>query len=386
MSATPQSPLRIAMVHSYYSSRQPSGENIIVDLQIEALRRAGHEVLVVSRLTDELEKSPIYPLVAGMRVASGRGANPRDEIDRFNPDVVHVHNLFPNYGRTWVSHYAPRLVATLHNYRPICPGGTLFRDGKSCTLCPDSHSAVSSVRYACFKDSRPATLPVALGTRFEDDPLLASAARIITLNDDMLERYAVTGVDRERLVTLPNFVTAADEPGAHDGDFWLYVGRLSVEKGILPLVQSWPEGPRLKVVGSGSLEDDVARAAGPTVELLGQLPNTEVRALLASARGLFFPSLWPEGLPTIYLEALSAGLPVVASSHSVVARLVQEEGTGFVTSGSVAEDISRADVEFPSLAPRCREAYENRYTEAAWVVAMEDLYRGVAAGATSSKS
>ncbi|MEO6473375.1 MAG: glycosyltransferase family 4 protein [Aeromicrobium sp.] len=386
MSGSRERPLRIAMVHSYYSSRQPSGENIIVDLQIEALRRAGHEVLVVSRLTDELEKSSIYPLLAGIRVATGRGASPRDEIDRFNPDVVHIHNLFPNYGRTWVTHYASRLVTTLHNYRPICPGGTLFREGKSCTLCPDSHSAVPSIRHACFRDSRAATLPVALGTRFDDDPLLASAVRIITLNDDMLERYAITGVPRERLVTLPNFVKAADQPGEHDGDFWLYVGRLSVEKGILPLVQAWPDGPRLKVVGSGSLADDVTRAAGPTVELLGQRPNTEVRALLASARGLFFPSLWPEGLPTIYLEALSAGLPVVASSESVVARLVQEEGTGFVTSGSVADDIARADSEFPALVPRCRAAYENRYTESAWVAAMEDLYRGVAAGAASSKS
>lgn len=377
MSTRQQRPQRIALVHSYYSSRQPSGENIVVDLQIEALRRAGHEVLVVARRTDDLQRAPLYPLAAGMRVASGRGASPCEDIDAFDPDVVHVHNLFPNYGRSWVRRYASRLVATVHNYRPMCPAGTLFRDGHLCTLCPDSHSVRPALRYACFKDSRIATLPVAMGTHFEADPLLASAARVITLNDDMLDRYAVTGVTRQKLVTVPNFVPAATATGDHGGGFWLYVGRLSVEKGIVPLVESWPQGPWLKVVGSGPLEQEVARAAGPTVELLGQRSNAEVRRLLSAAHGLLFPSLWPEGLPTIYLEALAAGLPVVASPQSVVARLVLEEGTGLVASGSVADDIARARAQFPALVQQCRDAYERRYTEAAWVASIENVYRDV---------
>lgn len=377
--------IRVAVVHSYYSSRQPSGENIVVDLQVAALRRAGHEVLEVSRHTDKLERSRGYPLTAGIRVATGRGASPHEAIDRFEPDVVHVHNLFPNYGRSWVSRYASRLVTTLHNYRPICPAGTLFRDGKSCTLCPDSHTTLPSIRHACYRDSRLATLPVALGTKFEADPLLAAATRVITLNDDMRDWYAGVGVDQSKLVTVPNFVPAALEPGAHTGDsngeFWLYVGRLSVEKGILPLVESWPDGARLKVVGSGPLEAQVAAAAGPGVELLGQMPNHKVRTLLGSARGLFFPSLWPEGLPTIYLEALSTGLPVVASPHSVVAKLVVSEGTGLVATGSTAADLATAASTFPNLSDRCRLAYEARYTEAAWVTAMELLYAEVMADA-----
>ena len=376
-------PLRIAVVHSYYSSRVPSGENVVVDLQIEALRRAGHEVRVVARHQEEQEASATYPVRAALRVATNRGASPVDEIDEFDPDVVHVHNLFPNYGRTWVEKYAPRLVATLHNYRPICAAATLYRDGSPCTLCPDEHRTRHAVRYACFKDSRIATLPLAIGMRFDRDPLLASAARIITLNDDMRDRYAVTGVHRGKIVTLPNFVPAADQPGTHDGDhqgpFWLFVGRLAHDKGILPLVEQWPDGPRLKIVGSGPLDAEVARAAGPTVELLGQRPHAEVRALLATARGLLFPSLWPEGLPTVYLEALAAGLPVVAWPQSIVGQLVAEDGTGFVASGSVPDDITRADTEFPGLVSRCRDVYENRYTEAAWVAAAEAVYGDVVA-------
>lgn len=369
--------MRIAVVHGYYSTRAPSGENVVVDLQVAALRSAGHEVSVFSRIQDEVERRPGYPLRAALRVATGRGDAPGAELEHFDPDIVHVHNLFPNFGRTWVRRYADRLVATLHNYRPICPAATLFRDGRSCTECPDQGSAVPALRHACFKDSRVATLPLVPGTRFAADPLLAAAARVITLNDDMRRRYAAVGVAESKLVTVPNFVRAADEPGEHAGGFWLYVGRLSEEKGILPLVQRWPAGPVLRVVGSGPLEDQVRAAARPNVEVLGQQSSAQVRVLLGAAQGLFFPSLWPEGLPTVYLEALAAGLPVVASPESVVAELVTSEGTGFVSSGDVAEDLARAAVEFPGLVARCRTAYDARYTEAAWVRAVEELFRGV---------
>lgn len=373
--------MRVAVVHSYYSSRQPSGENVVVDLQVEALRRAGHEVRVCARRTDDLETSRLYPVAAALRVATGRGADPVDEIEAFDADVVHVHNLFPNYGRTWVRGLGRPVVATLHNYRPLCAAGTLFRDGNSCTLCPDSRDASHAVKYACYRDSKIATWPVAHGTRFADDPLLASAARLIMLNDDMRRQYADVGVPGERLVTVPNFVPAAPEPGLHDGGFWLFVGRLSEEKGILPLVREWPDGPKLLVVGSGPLADELARSTGPTVELLGQLPNAEVRRLLGAARGLVFPSLWPEGLPTIYLEALAAGTPVLASPQSVVGRLVVEEGTGLVAHGPVADDLARADEVFPGLHEQCRAAFEASYTEKAWVSAVEGVYaaaRGVA--------
>jgi glycosyltransferase involved in cell wall biosynthesis len=375
--------MRIAVVHSYYSNRMPSGENVTLDLWVEALRRAGHEVRVISRHQEDVERSRLYPALTGLRVATNRGPRPTNEIDQFDPDIVHVQNLFPNFGRTWASRYSRRLVVTLQNYRPICAAGTLLRDGEMCTLCPDRHSAVPALRYRCFKGSRVMTLPVALGMRFERDPLLAAAAKIITVNDDMRSYYAAVGLSEDKIVTVPNFVRMADSPGAHGGDehgdFWLFAGRITDEKGVVPLVRDWPDGSRLKVVGSGPLEDELRRLAPPSVELLGQRSRTEVRALMASARGLFFPSIWPEGLPTVYLEALAAGLPVVAGPRSIVGQLVARDGTGFVMSGSVLDDIVRADAEFPGLSAHCRRVYEKLYTETAWVTAMEAVYADVMA-------
>ena len=86
--------IRIAMVHSFYSSAQPSGENTVVLNEVDALRRAGHEVALFAAHTDELEGEVFYKLRAGLRVATGYGRNPLKAIRDFSPDVVHVHNLF----------------------------------------------------------------------------------------------------------------------------------------------------------------------------------------------------------------------------------------------------------------------------------------------------
>jgi glycosyltransferase involved in cell wall biosynthesis len=365
--------MRIAVVHGYYSSRVPSGENVVVDLQVAALRRAGHDVEVFAVRQDEVERRSGYVVRAAWHAASGRG--PAPELAGFAPDVVHVHNLFPNLGRRWTAAYADRLVATLHNYRPICPAATLFRDGHDCTECPDALTARPAVAHACYKDSRVATLPVAIGTRFADDPLLRAAGRLVTLNDDMAERYAAVGVPRAKLVTVPNFVP---DPGPAPGEHrthWLYVGRLSHEKGVLPLLEQWPRGRRLLVVGSGPLEADVRRAAGSRddVELLGLLDHARVLELLAGAKGLVFPSLWPEGLPTVYLEALAAGTPVIATPASVVGRLVGEQGTGAVVSGDWAAALDAAERR-PELTAHCRSVFEEHYTERAWLARIESVY------------
>lgn len=369
--------LRIAVVHSYYSSRQPSGENVVVDLQVAALGRAGHQVHVVSRSTDDLEQSALYPVRAGLRAATGRGDSPLAEIEAFEPDVVHVHNLFPNLSRRWVERLRTPLVTTLHNYRPLCPAATLVREGQTCTLCPDTGTAWHAVAHACFKDSRAQTLPVALGTRFAADPVLRRADRIITLSDAMRATYVANGVPADRLITVPNFVLPRTRSRQDSGDHWLFVGRLTYDKGIIELLKQWPGNRRLVVVGTGPQEDEARKLSGPTVTFLGQRTHDEVSDLMASAIGLVFPSLWPEGLPTVYLEALAAGLPVIAWPQSIVGALVDRDGTGLVTAGNLDEEIARAERDFPALADHCQAIFQRDYSEQAWITSITEIYRSV---------
>jgi glycosyltransferase involved in cell wall biosynthesis len=373
---------RIAVVHSFYSSRAPSGENAVVEAEMRALLRAGHRVELFAAHTDELEQRPLYGLSSALRVSSGVGRSPLPELEDFAPDVTHIHNLFPNWGRRWVASLESPFVATLHNFRTICSNGLLFRDDSVCTRCPDG-SSLSAVRYACYRDSRIATTPLAFATRRAPaaNPVLRYARRIIVLSQVAREIYMRYGVPAHKLTVWSNFLDAEADPGwtgeSASGDYWLFVGRLGREKGVVPLVEAWPSDTKLVLVGDGPERAAVQRAAqGKHIDMLGLQPRADAIELMRSATGLVFPSRCFESFPMVYTEAMATGLPVLAWDPNVVAAMVQHQGTGMATRSSddLAVTLSAAADLFPSLRKRCREVFEEQLSERAYLRRAESLY------------
>lgn len=380
--------LSIAIVHSFYVSRNPSGENRAVEAQVAALRRAGHRVELFAARTDELETGRLYPLRAAWRVTTGRGRDPLRAIESFRPDVVHIHNLFPNFGRSWLSELTAPIVHTLHNYRPVCVNALLLRDGQICTLCPDG-DRWAGVRYGCYRGSRVASIPLAWANRKGpgDDPLLRRANRIVVLASRQRSLLVDGGVNPAKLVDGANFLSDRDDIGVaspatgRDGR-WLFVGRLSDEKGIVRLLQHWPANEPLTVVGDGPLRSQVEALAGDLdVTLLGPLNRPEVLAAMASAAGLVFPSIWFEAAPLVYLEALAVGLPVVAFAPSSVAESVGRDGTGQVSAwqaDDLAQRLRRLRHDRPEVSARCRRVFDEQHSESAFVRTTVAMYRELA--------
>lgn len=369
--------LKVALVHSFYSSRNPSGENAAVVQQAQALKRAGHSVEIFGQRTDERELSSFYQLEAALTVATGHGPKPR--LSDFNPDVVHIHNLFPNYGKSWIKDVSAPVVTTLHNYRPLCAAGTFYRDGGLCTECRDKDSSVPAVTHGCYR-GKVGSVPVAIGQRFGSEPVLRYADAVIVLSEQMWSHYAKAGVPWARMHTLPNFLPADLDGGAQPGggDYWLYAGRFSEEKGLVELLEKWPSGHELKVVGSGQLEPEVRANAVDNVEVVGTVERPRLLELMRGAKGLVFPSRCLEGFPLIYAESLSVGTPILTWAPSVVSALVDSEGTGLVGGAERLEDTIEAASElFPTLRAHCRTVYDARYTENQWVSALGDIYKSV---------
>ena len=369
--------MRIGLVHSYYSTRAPSGENNVVDAQAEVLRGAGHDVLVVAQSTDSRLRRRSYPVEAALTVATGWGPSPLGALEEFGPDVVHVHNLFPNFGRRWLQDYRGPLVATLHNYRPLCPRGTLYRNGQVCTLCPDAGSALPAVRHGCFHASAIATVPSAMGTRFAQDRVLRRADVLTTLSPGMSEVYAGQGVPADKLVVVDNFVTGG-APGA-GGGAWLYAGRVDREKGLHELLERWPRGQRLLVAGDEDANDPLP--THPDVTVIGRVTREELLDLMRQAVGLVFPSILPEGLALVCLEALSAGTPVLAFEDIPAGAAVAALGIGVTGARTdVARLVERAAREFPDLREHCVDVHRRRFTPDAWLRSIEVVYaRAIAA-------
>jgi glycosyltransferase involved in cell wall biosynthesis len=370
--------VRIAMVHSFYSSAQPSGENRVVVDQAEALHEAGHEVLLVARHTDAEEQQAAYALRTGFRVATGLGGDPTAEIRAFKPDIVHIQNLFPNFGTRWALGWDGPLVVSVHNYRAFCSNGVLFRDGQICHECP-SHGMRHSVMHACYRDSRLATIPLAVSRRRDGIGLLRRADAIITTSsrsDQLLKRYVSADLPT---YLIPNFgAPPSKEPlnaAARSG--WVALGRLSAEKGFTELAQVWPRNTPLTIIGDGPDLDRVSAAvAGKDITLLPSVERDVLRGVLPAYVGLVFPSLWHEVAPQVVLEGLRVGLPILARSDSGIADLITESKVGqtFSDTPSLIRGITLITNRLDELSQEVLSTYSQQYSQEAWRIGMERVY------------
>lgn len=377
--------MRIAIVHSFYSSQQPSGENAVVKTQTQALREAGHEVELFARHTDDAQaKESFYSLRSGGRVALGRGHGFAADVAAYEPDVVHVHNLFPNLGSKWLDGVRAGLVVTVHNHRFECAAATLFRDGAPCNECL-TRPVLPAIVHGCYR-SRVGSIAPALAThprRGTSTRMFARADAIVCLNE-VARTHVVERVDDASKVTLlPNFVDPppADFDAVEPIDV-LYVGRLSQEKGIVDLARHWPASRKLTIVGEGpdrrQLESVVAGRSD--ISLVGGQDNDRVRALMRAAQTLIIPSRCPEGFPTVALEAMQLSLPLVLSTDVAVGPMLEAAGAarvyaaddGGASLADALEGVTQAENAYRKAA---FELHEAQFSKVAWLSRIEGIYQ-----------
>jgi glycosyltransferase involved in cell wall biosynthesis len=313
--------LKILQVHTNY--RQAGGEDAVVRAEGELLEAAGHTVIRYRA------QNPTNPLAmgAGLAVAPWNAAAAR-RLRRFaeeqTPDLAHVHNTW--YALTPAVFAALKqagvpVVMTLHNFRLVCANGLLFRDGRPCQDCVGSHPW-HGVRHRCYRDSALASTAACatVATHRRRGTWDHDVDAFFALTEFARQRFIESGLPADKVLVKPNF-TADPGPRANraaDSDFVLFVGRLSPEKGIEQLLHAWneadPQPLRLLVVGDGPLRNRVTVLAGPRTQVLGYRAPEQVRQLMLRARALLCPSRWYETFALTIVEAMAAGLPVIASN------------------------------------------------------------------------
>jgi glycosyltransferase involved in cell wall biosynthesis len=370
--------MRIAVLHSRYLSGPVSGENRVVEDQVRLLRSGGHDVVAWTPSADGV---PLAQVAAGTVWSSRAASRVRALIGQARPDVVHVHNLYPMLSPAVLRAVGSLpLVMTLHNFRYACLPGTLFRDGVICEDCVGS-APWPGVLHACYRGSHAASATLAASLTLHRG--IGSFRRVdafVALSGFMRQTHVRAGLPEDRIVVQTNF-TWPTERREGPGDYLLYIGRLSPEKGLGPLIEAWGRARlRLVVVGEGPEEERLRALAPPTVELRGSVPASEVPALLRGARALVVPSTWYEGAPRAIVEAYAAGVPVLASDLGALPEIVVEGRTGFLLPPDRPEAwVEAADqIAGDGVGERMGEAAYERWREVHGpehaLAALEEVY------------
>ena len=163
--------MRVLVVHNRYRSDQPSGENTLVDGEMEQLRAAGVHVVPYLRSSDEIAEMAVPArLLVPLRPLHAPGAQREIAtlLQSERIDVVHLHNPYPliSYDTVRTAHRAGvPVVQTIHNHRHTCVKGTYWRDGHPCTSCRGTSFHTPAVVHGCYRDSRLQSVPMALALR-----------------------------------------------------------------------------------------------------------------------------------------------------------------------------------------------------------------------------
>jgi len=247
----------ILLIHNSY--QQAGGEDRVFEFEVRLLQSNGHRVY---RYQDHNRR---IPDLGRMELAWGTiwNANSYREVTALirseRIGLVHAHNTFPLISPS--VYYAARragvpVVQTLHNYRLLCPDAKLMREGKSCEDCLGRRIAWPGVARGCYQHDRRATAVVAAmtTTHWALGTWSTGIDRYIALTEFARSKFIKGGLPAGKIAVKPNFIDPDPGCGGGEGDYVLFVGRLSPEKGITTLIDAWAKLPcpvPLRVIGDG---------------------------------------------------------------------------------------------------------------------------------------
>jgi len=395
--------MRILLVHNFY--QQPGGEDAVVRQEMALLQNEGHEVLLFSVHNDDIKGFLRKAATAILTIY-----NPWEKrrlvakLAKFRPDIVHVHNIFPQLSPAVFDacrEAGVPSVMTLHNFRILCPTSFLYYDAQ---LRERSlkHPCFWTVKRRVYKNSYIGTFVVACMVEFHKrvGTWRSKVDRFIVLSEFARQKFVEGGLASDRIIIKGNCVagpSVVENIGcARRGA--LFVGRLSEEKGLITLVNAWKDlDYPLRIAGDGPLRKLCENSPSGQITYLGRLSQEQVYAEMARAAFLVMPSVWYEMFGLVVIEAYACGLPVLATHLGGLVDLVHESITGLVFEPNNVSSLRKAadwaithPEKMRQMGRNARLDYEARYTPETNHSALLRIYQDTIAacrdGAASSRS
>lgn len=248
----------------------------------------------------------------------------------FKPDIIYFNNLW------FTASNSPILASMifnksikkikLHNFRLSCSKADHYLNNKICTKC-DLKSKKYSYKYRCYKNSLFTTLLVNCYTKLQSKLIKSNMIdEILVLNDHQKKLLIDFGIIEKKIKISKNIINI--ENSTKDANIlkqkktFLYIGRLEEEKGILDIIEVWKsleiKDMNLKIIGEGSLSKHINEYTKEikNIEYVGYMRNELIHQEILKARCIVFPTRLIEGQPTVILESMKCGVPVIAPNIS----------------------------------------------------------------------
>ncbi|KIC92828.1 glycosyltransferase [Flavihumibacter solisilvae] len=384
--------MKVLFIHNRYQHR--GGEDAVLDMERRLLDSHGHATETLS-----FDNESIAGVAGKVSAAMKAVYNPQSakklgfRISAFSPDVIHVHNLFFDASPS-VLYQAKKMgipvVATLHNYRLICANAMLIRSGTICEKCIHSTFPSSGIINKCYRNSavQSGLVTAITGTHKMLGTWKNKVDAYITLSGFMRNKIlsGSAGLEAGKVFITPNAIADPGQGSSVRDDYFLFVGRISAEKGILQLARKFAEtGDRLVIAGDGPLAESIREiaATAANINYLGLQPAETIIRYMKHAKALVFPSTWYEGMPMTIIEAFATGTPVLASRLGSMEEMIEEGSNGFLFEPGNMDDLHELLKRIKwkeELYNRARSSYLEKYSEEVHYNNILNIYKQLSDG------
>jgi glycosyltransferase involved in cell wall biosynthesis len=367
--------MRVLLINNGY--QQKGGEDAVVDNE-QKLLASKNQVLTYS-----VNNSSINNIITKVNTAltTHYSKKQKDALSVYllehKPDIVQVHNFFPlltlSIYDACVDAGIP-VVQTLHNYRTVCAGALLMRNGKICEQCLHA-SPYQAIIHQCYRNSIAGSFFVARMVNYhrKNNTWNTKVNRFIALTEFAKNKFIEAGFPAHKIAVKPNFI---EDPfnessfSSNKEDFAIFVGRFSQEKGVSVLLNAWKAITYLLMLaGDGPIFDYCKINTQQNTVFLGNQRKQQLHELLTKAKFLIMPSIWYEGFPMVLVEAFAHGVPVICSRLGSMAEIVEDSVTGLHFEAGNADDlvakinwlIAHPD-ECLQMGQNARAVYLEKYT------------------------
>ena len=314
-------------------------------------------------------------------------------VDYIKPDIAHIHLFMGGLSSSILKALKEKkipIVHTVHDYRLICPTYLLLdQNNKTCERCKGG-KYYNCVIHKCSENNNIQSIILSLDSyyrKYFSSPIDIIDKFIFVSEFSKNKHIEFEPKFQQKSSVLFNFnkdINSLDITKTEKGNYFLFIGRLSREKGIKTLVEATKElGVKLKIAGNGPLFDYLKRESH--VELLGFKEKNDLNELIKFSRYVVFPSECFENNPMTIIETFSLGKPVIGSKLGGIPELVKDGKNGFLFEHGNKESLKQVliksdnvdEIQYKKMCTEALEYAENHFQPRLYYETLTNIYKNV---------